>query len=234
MPADRVVASAGTITGSIGVLAGKQVIRETLERVGVRAEQVAVGRYADMFSTDRPFDDDEWARLEGWLDRVYDDFTSKAAEDRGMPVEAAPRSRPRPGLDRCRRAGARARRRARRPRARAGPGRLARAGIDREEVEVRVVPKPNLVERFLPADNSESPAAASALGVAGLLGDRRSAGVRDAAGGRRARAVRRAVAAGHLAPAVAGAGRVPARCRPGPARWRSVRTRRAPRRPGGR
>src|SRR5215213_3857991 len=87
MPADRVVASPGTLTGSIGVLAGKQVIRETLERVGVRREQVGMGRYADMFSTNRPFDDDEWSRLEGWLDRVYDDFTQKAAEDRGLPLE---------------------------------------------------------------------------------------------------------------------------------------------------
>ena len=35
---------------------------------------------------------------------------------------------------------------------------------------MRVVPKPNLVERFLPADNSESPAAAATPGFGGLLG----------------------------------------------------------------
>jgi protease-4 len=40
-----------------------------------------------MFSTQRPFSDDEWARLEGWLDRVYADFTEKAAADRGLPLE---------------------------------------------------------------------------------------------------------------------------------------------------
>ena len=80
MAADKVLASAGTITGSIGVLAGKQVIRETLERIGIHRETVSAGRYADMFSSDRPFDEEEWARLEGWLDRVYDDFTRQGLE----------------------------------------------------------------------------------------------------------------------------------------------------------
>ena len=168
MPADRVVASAGTLTGSIGVLAGKQVVRETLERVGIRREQVASGRYADMFSTDRPFDDEEWSRLEGWLDRVYDDFTAKAAEDRGLPVDqlrAVARGRVWTGADAVRQGlvdelgGLE----------RAVDLAASDAGIDREDVELRVVPKPKLFERFLPAESSESPAAASALGVGEVL-----------------------------------------------------------------
>ena len=175
MPADRVVASAGTITGSIGVLAGKQVVRETLLRVGVHREQVSVGRYADMFSTDRPFDEEEWARLEGWLDRVYDDFTTKAAEDRGMPVEelrAVARGRVWTGADALERGlvdelgGLE----------RAVELAAERGGSSRDDVEVRVVPRPTLHERFLPADNSESPAAASALGVVPLLTDVRHVG----------------------------------------------------------
>jgi len=43
----------------------------------------------------------------------------------------------------------------------------ADAGVEREDVELRVLPKPRLVERLLPAESSESPAAA--LGVGGLL-----------------------------------------------------------------
>ncbi|MGH3506079.1 MAG: S49 family peptidase, partial [Nocardioidaceae bacterium] len=88
MPADVVVASPGTITGSIGVLAGKMVTHGALERIGVHRESVSVGRYAEMLSSQRPFTDDEWQRLDSWLDRVYDDFVSKAAADRGMAVEA--------------------------------------------------------------------------------------------------------------------------------------------------
>ena len=87
MPCDSVVADAGTLTGSIGVLGGKQVIRDALGRIGVSVDSEAVGAQAEMFSTQRPFTDDEWARLERWLDRVYADFTEKAAADRGLPLE---------------------------------------------------------------------------------------------------------------------------------------------------
>ncbi len=87
MPCESVLAEAGTITGSIGVLGGKQVIRDALDRVGVNVDSEAVGAQAEMFSTQRPFTDDEWARLEEWLDRVYADFTEKAAADRGLTLE---------------------------------------------------------------------------------------------------------------------------------------------------
>jgi len=164
MPADRVLANAGTLTGSIGVFAGKQVLRQALERIGVRRESVVAGRYADMFSTDRPFDEQEWARLEGWLDRVYDDFTAKAAEDRGMAVadlRTVARGRVWTGADALshglvdelgglEQAVAVA---------------CARAGVDRGEVELRTMPKTSPIEKLMPAQNSESPSAA------GLLGD---------------------------------------------------------------
>jgi protease-4 len=87
MPCDAVVATPGTLTGSIGVVAGKQVIRDALGRAGVSVDSEAVGAHAEMFSSQRPFTDDEWKRLEAWLDRVYADFTEKAATDRGMTVD---------------------------------------------------------------------------------------------------------------------------------------------------
>jgi protease-4 len=163
MPADRVLASAGTITGSIGVFAGKQVLRQALEKIGVRRESVAAGRYAAMFSTDRPFDEDEWQRLEGWLDRVYDDFTAKAATDRGMAVDelrAVARGRVWTGADAVTHGlvdelgGLE----------RAVQVACTRAGVRREEVDLRAMPKVSPIERFLPAQNSDSPSAASLLG----------------------------------------------------------------------
>lgn len=158
MPCERVLASPGTLTGSIGVLAGKQVVASALDRIGVRRESVVAGRYADMFSPDRPFDDDEWGRLEAWLDTVYADFTAKAAEDRGMDVErlrAVARGRVWTGADAvshglvdetgglsdavdvaCR-----------------------LAGLDRSAVAVRSYPHVHPLQRLLPAPNSESPVA---------------------------------------------------------------------------
>ncbi len=159
MAADAIVAGAGTLTGSIGVLAGKNVTRDALVRLGVRRETVSSGRYADMFSTQRPFDDDEWARLQGWLDRVYDDFTAKAAADRGMPVERlreVAKGRVWTGSD-AREVGLVDR-----------LGGLsdavdlacARAGLARAEVDVRLLPKVHPLDRLRPAHDSDSPASA--------------------------------------------------------------------------
>ena len=170
MPADAVLASAGTITGSIGVLAGKQVIRDALERFGVRIESVSVGRQAEMFSTQREFTDDEWRRLEAWLDRVYADFTGKAAHDRRMDVERLrelAKGRVWTGAD------------AREHGLVDELGGLDeaidlacdRAGLRRKDVELRTLPKSPLLQRLRPAQSSESPAAAAVGGDGGSLLD---------------------------------------------------------------
>jgi len=159
MPCERVLATPSTLTGSIGVWGGKQIISDGLARIGVTRATVSSGRYADMFSTQRPFDDDEWARLEGWLDRVYDDFTAKAAADRGMPVERlreVAKGRVWTGAD-AREVGLVDR-----------LGGLSdavdlacsRAGLTRAEVDVRLLPKVSPLDRLRPAHDSDSPAAA--------------------------------------------------------------------------
>ena len=79
MGADVIVAEPGTITGSIGVAAGKPVVGGLTARLGIRHDHVAVGDHALMFSAFHPFSDDEWARLNSYLDRIYDDFTAKVA-----------------------------------------------------------------------------------------------------------------------------------------------------------
>jgi protease-4 len=161
MPCDAVVASPATLTGSIGVLGGKQVTRDALGRVGVRVDSEAVGAHAEMFSTQRPFTDEEWSRLEGWLDRVYEDFTEKAAADRGMEVEAlraVARGRVWTGADAL---------------AHGLVDRLGglddaldhaceRAGLRREGVDVRPLPRVTPLGRMRPPRSSEQPAAASA------------------------------------------------------------------------
>src|SRR6202042_592989 len=68
MAADEIVAQPGTITGSIGVLTGKPVTSSLLERVGITTDSVTVGTHADMFSTTRPFSEEEWAKINSWLD----------------------------------------------------------------------------------------------------------------------------------------------------------------------
>jgi protease-4 len=86
-PADVIVAQPGTITGSIGVIMGKPVLRELLGRAGVRTDTVADNPNATMFSLSRPFSDPEWERINAWLDAIYDDFTAKVASGRRMTAE---------------------------------------------------------------------------------------------------------------------------------------------------
>jgi protease IV len=87
MAADVIVAEPGTVTGSIGVLSGKAVLGEALGRAGVTSDSVSQGAHSAMFSQLRPFEADEWALVNDWLDHIYADFTGKVADGRGMTRE---------------------------------------------------------------------------------------------------------------------------------------------------
>jgi protease-4 len=87
MAADAIVAQPGTVTGSIGVLSGKAVVSQALSRIGVTTDAVTEGTHSAMFSTSRPFSEDEWALVNNWLDHIYADFTGKVAAGRGLTAE---------------------------------------------------------------------------------------------------------------------------------------------------
>ncbi|WP_300612611.1 signal peptide peptidase SppA [Trebonia sp.] len=86
-PADVIVAQPGTITGSIGVILGKPVLREMFGRAGVNTDTVAAGENATMFSSSRPFSEAEWERINTWLDAIYADFTQKVADGRRLSID---------------------------------------------------------------------------------------------------------------------------------------------------
>jgi protease-4 len=88
MAADVIVAEPGTLTGSIGVFGGKLRTSGLFERLGVNVETLGLGQHALMFSSQTGFSEDEWAKLDEWLDFVYEDFTSKVARGRSMTREA--------------------------------------------------------------------------------------------------------------------------------------------------
>ncbi|MBX3250971.1 MAG: signal peptide peptidase SppA [Myxococcales bacterium] len=86
--ADAIVARPTTITGSIGVIAGRLLAKELLERVGVRTEIVRKRPHADLYSPARPLEDDERAILERELDGIYGAFVGLVAEGRRMTPDA--------------------------------------------------------------------------------------------------------------------------------------------------
>ncbi|WP_462185957.1 MULTISPECIES: signal peptide peptidase SppA [unclassified Frankia] len=89
LASDAIVANPGTLTGSIGVFAGKQVISGLLDKVGVGFGAVAEGEHALMMSPRRPFTPGEREKLEEFLDRVYADFVDKVATARGLSRDQA-------------------------------------------------------------------------------------------------------------------------------------------------
>ncbi len=159
MAADRIVALPATMTGSIGVLGGKMVVQQALTKIGVAAEAIGTPA-ATMFSPVRRFDDNEWARVEAWLDTVYDDFTHKAADDRHLDyatLEQNARGRVWTGVDA----------RDRDLVDELGSLEFAigvaceRIGVGRDQVRVAQLPHLSLLDRLRPAESSESPHAAA-------------------------------------------------------------------------
>jgi protease IV len=87
MAADVIVAQPGTLTGSIGVILGKPVFSQLLERTGVIVDTVGDGTNSRMFALTHPFSEQEWDRINSWLDAIYRDFTAKVASGRNMTPE---------------------------------------------------------------------------------------------------------------------------------------------------
>lgn len=87
MAAHKIIAHPLTLTGSIGVLAGKFNFSRLYEKLGVTAEKLIYGEKADIFSTFRKFTPQEKEILKKEILWVYDQFLSRAAEGRNMTKE---------------------------------------------------------------------------------------------------------------------------------------------------
>lgn len=88
MGASHIVAQPATLTGSIGVIAGKPVLAEAWERLGVTWESVERGRNVGFLSFNRPFDERGRARLEASVDALYERFKAGVAAGRGLDPAA--------------------------------------------------------------------------------------------------------------------------------------------------
>ena len=86
MDADSIVAQPGTITASIGVLGGKFLTRDFWERFGVTWDDVASSAHSRMWTGTHDYGP-ALERFDAALDRIYEDFTSRVAAGRGLPIE---------------------------------------------------------------------------------------------------------------------------------------------------
>jgi protease-4 len=83
-----VFAEAGTITGSIGVIAGKASLRGLYDRLGISKELVTRGRHAALHSDYAPLGDEQRARVRAEAETFYRDFVDKVAAARRLSPEA--------------------------------------------------------------------------------------------------------------------------------------------------
>lgn len=171
MAANEIIANPSTLTGSIGVLAGKMVTSGLTDKIGLVRETMAAGENATMFSTLSPFTERHWEILNTWLDEVYADFTEKAAADRGLDLavlEPLARGRVWTGADAVRHELAdqlggldlavdRA---------------CALAEVERDEVSIKSAASGGWLAQLRPAESSESPRTQAGIdlpsGVEGL------------------------------------------------------------------
>jgi protease-4 len=81
--AAKIIAQPSTITGSIGVVAGKPVMRGFYDWLGISNEYVLRGKTAGMFRETEKFSDEERAKFEDWIKTTYyRDFVPKVAKGR--------------------------------------------------------------------------------------------------------------------------------------------------------
>ena len=82
-PAHWIVAQAGTVTGSIGVLMGKMVNNEMLKKLRFNAFTYLRGENADWIAGDKEFSAAQREMVRGSIEHIYEQFIGRVAESRG-------------------------------------------------------------------------------------------------------------------------------------------------------
>ncbi|RSK43198.1 signal peptide peptidase SppA [Hymenobacter rigui] len=88
MGCDTIVAHPTTITGSIGVFGVLPNIEPFLrDKIGITTDRVTTGKFSDFPTVTRALTPFEQQQFQAEINRIYADFTTKAAAGRNMPVE---------------------------------------------------------------------------------------------------------------------------------------------------
>jgi protease-4 len=86
-PADKIMANAGTLTGSIGVIMEIPNVKGLMEKIGVETQVIKSGKLKDTASVFRSLKPEEKELLQSVLDDVHDQFIRAVSDGRGMDFE---------------------------------------------------------------------------------------------------------------------------------------------------
>ncbi|MDK3159526.1 signal peptide peptidase SppA [Kamptonema cortianum] len=83
----KIVAQPATLTGSIGVFGGKFNVSGLLEKLGIHIGNIPTSDNATMWSVTQSFNPAQWMKLNAVMDDIYQNFTSRVAQNRHMTLE---------------------------------------------------------------------------------------------------------------------------------------------------
>jgi protease-4 len=90
MNADHITAEPGTLTGSIGVVAGKFVLAGLMQKIGVSWDTLSTYGNAAMWSMADGFTPQQRARLDAYVDENYHAFVDNVSAARKIPADTMP------------------------------------------------------------------------------------------------------------------------------------------------
>jgi protease IV len=86
MSAQKIYAQPETITGSIGIISGKFVLKGLYDKLGINKEIVKTSEFAGMYSDYQPFSDREKQKIMADMQGIYNEFLKKVANNRKLTV----------------------------------------------------------------------------------------------------------------------------------------------------
>ena len=86
--ATKILADKTTVTGSIGILNGKFVIKNLLNKLGITFETIKIGPHADALSSFREMTQDEREMMRKELEWGYNKFLDRVSRGRGLSPDS--------------------------------------------------------------------------------------------------------------------------------------------------
>ena len=85
--ANEIMASRGTLTGSIGVIIKFANLAEIFEKIGYKSEVIKSGKLKNIGATDRQMTTEEKKLIQDIIDNVHEQFISAVSESRDLPMD---------------------------------------------------------------------------------------------------------------------------------------------------
>lgn len=85
---DQIITEPQTVTGSIGVFAGKPTLSGLYDKLGLRTETIKRGEHANFYSMTEPYSVEERSILRRQVNDMYVRFLDVVADGRGLPADS--------------------------------------------------------------------------------------------------------------------------------------------------